>query len=154
MELTLKDYMSIGDINFRFATKEDNEIIYDFAMRAISESILPRFAEDAGIGLYERISSGDPRNVAIAEVEEEGIVAFIEIDPDRSTRNKVVYISGIFVLEAFRRRKIGRRLLKMMQDEKCTEGESLYVDAYTEEGVKFWKSLNFDIDRYVVKYKG
>ena len=114
--------MSIGDVNIRFATKEDNEIIYDFAMRTSSESILPRFAEDAGIELYERISTGDPRNVAIAEVEGEGIVAYIEIDPNRSTRKEVTYIRGIFVLEDFRRRKIGRRLLKMMQDEKCTEG--------------------------------
>lgn len=144
--------MSIGDVNIRFATKEDNEIIYDFAMRAISESILPRFAEDAGIELYDRISSGDPRNVAIAEVEGEGIVAYIEIDPNRSTRKEVMYIRGIFVLEDFRRRKIGRRLLKMMQDEKCTQGEKLYVDAYTEDGVKFWKSLNFSIDRHVLKY--
>ena len=122
-------------------------------MRAISESILPRFAEDAGIELYDRISSGDPRNVGIAEVEGYGIVAYIEIDPNRSTRKEVMYIRGIFVLEDFRRRKIGRRLLKMMQDEKCTEGEQLYVDAYTEDGVKFWKSLGFNVDRHVLKYK-
>ncbi|MHA2276815.1 MAG: GNAT family N-acetyltransferase, partial [Candidatus Kariarchaeaceae archaeon] len=141
--------MPVGDVSFRFATKDDNEVIYDFAMRAISESILPRFAEDAGEDLYQRISSGDPRNVAIAEVENEGIVAYIEIDPDRSSRDKVVYIRGIFVLEAFRRRRIGRRLLQMMREEKCKDDYELYVDAYTTEGVQFWKSLGFDIDRYV-----
>ncbi len=145
--------MTSSDVTFRFATKEDNETIYDFAMRAISESILPIFAEDAGDGLYERISSGDPRNVAIAEVENEGIVGYIEIDPSRSTRKAVVYIRGIFVLEDFRRKKIGKTLLNMMRDEKCTEGEKLYVDAYTKYGLRFWRSLGFDIDRYVVKYE-
>lgn len=145
--------MTSSDITFRFATKEDNEIIYDFAMRAISESILPMFAEDAGDGLYERISTGDPRNVAIAEVKDEGIVGYIEIDPTRSTRKEVVYLRGIFVLEDFRRLKIGNTLLKKMQDEKCKEGEKLYVDAYSKYALKFWRSLGFDIERYVVKYK-
>ena len=146
--------MTSSDVTFRFATKEDNEIIYDFAMRAISESILPKFAEDAGDGLYERISSDDPRNVAIAEVKNDGIIGYIETDPTRSTRKKVVYLRGIFVLEDFRRKKIGRTLLKMMRDEKCKQGEELYIDAYTKDGLKFWSSLGFDIDRYVVKYRG
>ena len=84
---------------------------------------------------------------------EQGIVGYIEIDPTRSTRKLVVYIRGIFVLEDFRRMKIGNTLLKMMQDEKCKEGEKLYVDAYSEYSLKFWRSLGFDIDRYVVKYK-
>lgn len=141
-------------VNFRFANREDNEIIYDFAMRAISESILPRFAKDAGEGLYQRIRRGDPDFVAISEIDDEGIVAYVEIDPTRSTRNKVVYIRGIFVLEAFRRRGIGRHLLQMMRERHCREGEELFVDAYTEDGVKFWRSMGFDIDRYVVKYQG
>ena len=141
-----------SNIRFRFADKADSTKIYDFAMRAISESILPRFAQDAGEDLNERITNGDPNNVAIAEDHDE-VVAYIEIDPKRSTQKKVIYIRGIFVLGGYRRQGIGNKLLKMMREEKCKNGEELYVDAFTPQGVKFWKALGFEIDHYVVKYK-
>ncbi|MCH8906027.1 MAG: GNAT family N-acetyltransferase [Candidatus Heimdallarchaeota archaeon] len=142
-------------IEYRFATKEDQESIYDFAMRAIAESILPRFAEDAGEDLSERITNGDPHNVAIAtDLDlDSGIVGFIEIDPSRSNKKSEVYIRGIFVLESHRRMGIGNKLIKMMLEEHSRRGDQLFVEAFTEDGLRFWQSFGFKIDHFALSYQ-
>ncbi|MHA2091213.1 MAG: GNAT family N-acetyltransferase, partial [Candidatus Kariarchaeaceae archaeon] len=124
-------------ISFRFATKSDNQKIYDFAMRAISGTQLPRFAEDAGENLLDRIEKGKEKSVILAEDHnlDESVIGYIEVDPDRTIEGSAVYLRGIYVLPEYRRGGIGKRLLQMMVKEKRKSGEELKVRAFTEEGL-------------------
>ncbi|MHA2251455.1 MAG: GNAT family N-acetyltransferase [Candidatus Kariarchaeaceae archaeon] len=145
----------IGNISFRFTTSGDNAKIYDFAMRAISGTILPEFAEDAGDNLWERIEGGGYENVILAEDKdrESQVVGYIEVNPEKGDPGESVYITGIYVLPEYRRFGIGKKLLRMMVKEKRKKGEKLYVMAYKPDGVKFWEDFGFTIANYSLVFE-
>ena len=143
-------------ITYRFATKDEHEKIYDFAMRAIAETDLPEFAEDAGEGMEQRMSNLDEGYVLLAEDKdlEDGIVGYIEIDPAKSSQLFEVYIRGIFVLQDYRRSGVGKKLVKMIIERHGGGGKKLRVHAFTKAGIKFWESYGFNIQRYDLQYTG
>ena len=137
-------------ISYRFATDDDRESIYDFALQAIQYSDIPEFAEDAGQNLQERISEGDPENVIVAidSDQEEKIVGYIEVEPHQTH----MLIRGIYVLPEYRRQGIGQKLLKMMQENKCKNNEQIRVHAFTEAGKRFWEEIGFKIHHYALYF--
>ncbi len=141
----------MSDITYRFATKDDIELVYDFALHALASSEIPVFAADVGDGIQERIMEGDVRNLIVAEdLDEEIIVGYAEVDPQESGR---ILIMGVFVLPEYRRKGIGKKILQMILNEICTNHEDLYVRAFTDHGVKFWQSYGFDVQFHVMEYK-
>ena len=143
-------------ITYRFASKNEHEKIYDFAMRALAETDLPKFAEDAGEGMEERMSNLDEGYVLLAEDKdlEDGIVGYIEIDPAKSTQMFEVYIRGIFVLQDYRRIGVGRKLVKGIILRHGGGGKRLRVQAFAREGIRFWESYGFKIQSYDLQYTG
>ena len=141
----------MSDIIFRFATAEDVELVYEFALNAIASAEIPVFAADVGDGIQERITEGDVRNLILAEDPDEGkIVGYAEVDPKKSGR---ILIMGVFVLPEYRRRGIGKKILQMILDEICTNHEDLYVKAFTDHGVKFWQAYGFDVEFHIMEYR-
>lgn len=143
-----------SNISFRFATNEDNQKIYDFALRAMSGTQLPRFAEDAGENLLDRIGKGNYKTVILAEdtMDDDSVIGYIEVDPDRTIDGEAVYLRGVYVLPQYRRKGVGKRLLKMMVHEKRKRGEDVRVLAYTEDGLRFWQDYGFNIAHYSLQY--
>lgn len=146
--------VNVVDIAYRFTTKDDNQKIYDFALRGITGTIIPKFAEDAGENLWERIEGGGYENVIVAEDtrSDDQVVGFIEVDPNRGISGETVYIRGIYVLDEYRRMGIGKKLLKLMVNEKAKRGEKLFVRAFTQYGLKFWENFGFKISHYSLFY--
>lgn len=141
-------------INYRFATEEDREKIYEFALQAIKYSQIPEFAKDAGENLQERVSTEDPNNVilAIDTNQENNVVGYIEVDPTSKEKSKFILIKGIYVLPEYRRKGVGKKLLTMMKEEKCGHNEQLRVQAFTESGLRFWENFGFKIHHYSLYY--
>lgn len=133
-------------IGLRVATADDFQGIYDFAMKAISDSILPAFAANAGIDLQDRMMNGETTTV----IAEDGadIVAYTELD---LSRKNAVFIRGVYVLPSHRRQGIGGKLLNMVRNEFCKSGEKIRVEAFTTEGRQFWESLNFEVSKFIME---
>ena len=146
--------MEIENIRYRVAVPEDHEKVVEFAMQALYDAKLPRFAQDVGEALVERIKSGEPGNVIIAEdiTADNMIVGYLEIDANRSKPRKAFYIGGIYVLPEYRRRHVGKNLFLTMLKEKCKHDEQIRVEAITEDELRFWKSLGFKIHHYSMFY--
>jgi len=154
----MSDYLEERNdgIVIRFAKTEDKEAIYEFALSAIAGTSLPEFAEDAGEHLQERIEQGNPENVLIAEDTNESgqIIGYIELDPTRTRKQDVVYIRGIYVLPDYRRRGIGNSMLRMVRRHSVSNQIQLRVEAFTEEGRKFWNNFGFKVHHYSMYHDG
>ncbi len=147
--------MSNKEIIYRFATDDDRELIYDFALQAIANASIPAFAADVGADLQERISEGEMDDVLLAiDPDTNQIVGYIEIDRNMGRSKDVFYIMGIYVLPPYRRLGVGTNLLKKMHQMVCKNNEELRIRAFTKEGVRFWESLNFKIHHYSMQYTG
>ncbi len=146
--------MQIENIRYRVAVPEDHDKVVEFAMQALYDAKLPRFAQDIGEELVERIKSGEAGNVIIAEdlSQDDKIVGYLEIDTTRSKPRKAFYIGGIYVLPEYRRRHIGKNLFFTMLKEKCKHEEQIRVEAVTEDELRFWRSLGFNIHHYAMFY--
>lgn len=145
---------NIQNIRYRVAVPEDHEKVVEFAMQALYDAKLPRFAQDIGEALVERIKTGEPGNVIIAEdlTADDKIVGYLEIDSSRSKVGKAFYIGTIYVLPEYRRRHVGKNLFFTMLEEKCQHNEQIRVEALTEDELRFWKSLGFRIHHYSLFY--
>ncbi len=139
-------------IVYRFATADDRDQIYDFALKALNDPRLPDFAEDIGDELLERIRTGDPTTVLLAlNGKTNEIIGYIEMGEHKTIKGKkIFYIRGIYVLPEYRRHGIGRELFNRMLREKCKDAVQIRVDAFTEEGLNFWKNLNFKVHHYAL----
>lgn len=149
-------------IEYRFATPDDISTIYDFAVAALKDAVIPGFAKSVGDEMLERIET-HPGNIVLAEHVEKStngevdreVVGFIEIDATRIKEN-AFYIRGIYVLPEFRRRGIGRKLLDIILEKKCTRNQQLRAESYSDFETKFWESLNFKkhhVSLYIEKIK-
>lgn len=136
-------------ITYRIANNDDIESLYEFALKAIADSVLPAFAEDAGADLESRLSL-EITTTLIAVDENADIIAYVELDR-RSSHSKSVYIRGVYVLPSHRRMGVGRKLLEMVKSEFSRHGERIMVEAYTKKGRRFWESLNFEIHHYAME---
>ncbi|MDH5404367.1 MAG: GNAT family N-acetyltransferase [Candidatus Heimdallarchaeota archaeon] len=140
-------------IIYRFASKEDADQIYDFAMKAMVGTSLPEFAKDAGEGLQDRIIDGDPNNILLAIDQDQGnIIAYVEVEKSYSPKINAFYIRGIYVLPDYRRIGVGRKLLSIIKKEKCTSHEELRVNAFTTDGLRFWEAYGFKVHHYSLFY--
>ena len=80
--------------------------------------------------------------------EDKTLVGFITgTERDFDDRNEpFLYISDIYVLEAFRKKSIGRQLLEVVYTEAKKKGLrrfELQVDLRNKDAVKFWNKNNF-----------
>lgn len=132
-------------IEYRIADQKDNELIYEFALKAINDSILPKFAEDAGFNLQERLSSGS--SIVIIALDGEDIVGYAEIDTVSPEESSSVFVRGLYVLPSHRREGVGGTIIKMIKD-KFAVNKKVRVRAYTGEGKNFWESLGFIIHHH------
>ncbi len=144
--------MEIDNIRYRVAVPEDHEKVIEFALQALYDAKLPKFAQDVGDELIERIKSGEAGNVIIAEDLTAGnkIVGYLEIDSNRSKKGKAFYIGAIYVLPEYRRKHVGKNLFNTMLREKCKNNEQIRVEALTESEMRFWKRLGFRIHHYAL----
>jgi ribosomal protein S18 acetylase RimI-like enzyme len=142
-------------IIFRFATPDDRAEVYQFAWNAIAAADLPKFAEDAGENLQNRIEEGDPTNVLIAEDKKQSkmMVGYIEIDPVIKKNESVIYIVGIFVLPHYRRRKIGRDMLSIISDIAEKKKSQLRINAFSKRALSFWEEFGFKLHHYALYYE-
>ncbi len=139
-------------IKYRIATSDDLELIYEFAMKAISDSVLPQFAEDAGIELQERLSLGTTE--VFLAFDNDDIVGYAEIDTKPSSVNNSVYIRGLYVLPTHRRERVGRTIINMIREKysKNNMGNiKVRVRAYTAEGKNFWEKLGFNVHHHAME---
>lgn len=149
--MSQKIYPFKDNIEIRFATTEDREQIYDFALAAIKGADLPEFAEDAGQNLQDRVETGDPENVLIAvDKDQNKIIGYIELDPDKSPNPKAMHIRGIYVLPEYRRRGIGNEMLRIIRENKVSKDTQLRVTAFTLQGLRFWENYGFKIHHYAL----
>jgi ribosomal protein S18 acetylase RimI-like enzyme len=68
-------------------------------------------------------------------------------------KNKIYFISNIFVLPAYRKQGIATRLVKKMLQEKCSNGAELLVQVSTDSELKYWENLHFIIKETVLSLK-
>ena len=144
-------------IKYQFATSDDIEEkkITEFALEALNDSeMLPKFAENLGEDLVERISAADLGDFIIAEEDDlDQLIGYIELYPTQTEIGLDYSIRGIYILPNFRQRGIARKLLKMAA-ERCKEsGAQLRVDAFTEKELLLYKNLGFKIQHYALSYK-
>ncbi|MCY3410588.1 MAG: GNAT family N-acetyltransferase [Candidatus Heimdallarchaeota archaeon] len=127
-------------IDYRIATKDDHEAIYDFALHATSDAKIPEFAEDVGEALQDRLAKGE--TTIIIALSGEQVVAYAEIDLTRQHLGGV-FIQGVYVDRGFRRQGIGGKILDMVKAKFCTKGEKVLTRAYTSAGKNFWESWGY-----------
>ncbi|MHA1990503.1 MAG: GNAT family N-acetyltransferase [Candidatus Hodarchaeales archaeon] len=145
----MNENTSKNKIEYRFAIPDDISTIHDFAVAALKDTVIPGFAKSVGVEMLERIEL-HPGNIVLAEHIETNkkgeidreVVGFIEIDATRIKEN-AFYIRGIYVLSEFRRQGIGKKLLDIILEKKCTRNQQLRAEAYSDFETKFWESLNF-----------
>lgn len=134
-------------ITYRFATIDDLPEIHEFAIAALKDAdILPNFAKTMGVDMLERIDLY-PGNVLLAEDNKDdhsSIIGFLEIDATR-IRESAFFIRSIYILPEYRRQGIGRKLIHIILEKKCTKGQQLRVESFGESETKFWESLGFKV---------
>ena len=86
--------------------------------------------------------------IALDTKESNKIIGYIELDPAKTGTKRYKRIRGIFVLPDYRRRGIGRTMLRLLLKHTIEEGVQLRIDAFTEEGRKFWQAYDFKIHHY------
>ena len=143
------------NFEYRFATPKDKERLYEFALFAIEDPKLPSVAKDVGEDLMERVSLEKKKKevlIAIDKGSDDRVIGYIEVDKNRYIPGKACYIRGIYVLPSYRRKGVGRNLVKELMKEKCVRKEQLRVEALTEKELAFWKELGFKIHHYSLYY--
>jgi len=142
-------------IKYQFATSEEIEEkkITEFALEALNDSeMLPKFAENLGEDLVERISTADLGDFIIAvDSDLDQLIGYVELYPTQTENGLDYFIRGIYILPNFRQRGIARKLLRMAA-ERCKEkGAQLRVDAFTEKELNLYKNLGFEIQHYSLR---
>ncbi len=140
--------MTDSTIEVRFATADDVPNVTEFALIALNDSsMLAKFAQDIGSEFAHRIETTGPQNtiLAIDTANKNSIVGFSEVDPERSKPGSYYYLSGLYVLPAYRSKGIATRLVQKMIEEKCKNGEELHVEAFDDAEKKVWENLDFSV---------
>ena len=90
--------MNQDNITIRYANQSDIEKVTEFALVALNDSsMLTKFASDIGSEFSTRLELNGPEYTILAiDSETDSIIGFIEIDPDRSAKNKFFYVSGMY----------------------------------------------------------
>ena len=132
---------------------EDYDRVYQLAWEAAQDPVLsrpdvPNFTHDVGNTLMEKLQT-DPRNVVLAELADE-IVGLIVIDTTTST---TLFLDSIYVVPAHRRKGVARQMLKHLRDIWGEQYTCVHARAFSEPGVRFWKTLGFDIKYYEMRLK-
>lgn len=138
--------MTESTIEVRFATADDVPNVTEFALIALNDSsMLAKFAQDIGAEFTHRIETTGPENtiLAIDKANKNSIVGFSEVDPERSKPGKFYFLTGLYVIPSFRSKGIATQLVQKMLEEKCKNGEELFVQAFDDSERKVWEKLNF-----------
>lgn len=136
------------DIDIRFAKEEDIANVTEFALIALSDSsMLAIFASDIGSDMMNRIQTTGPQNtiLAIDKNDDNAIIGFSEVDPERSEVGKYYFLSGLYVLPNYRGKGIAQKLVKRMLEDKCSQGEELIVSAFSQAERRVWEKLMFKV---------
>ena len=78
----------------------------------------------------------------------------VELAPAHMAAKKIGIIYDVFVLDNFRRKEIGRRLVEKSLEWfkiKKVKYIDLGVDSRNEAAIKFWDSLGFSIYKFKMK---
>ena len=148
--------MTEPSIEVRFATKTDIANVTEFALIALSDSsMLAKFAQDIGSEFTHRLETTGPQNtiLAIDKKNNNAIVGFSEVDPERSKTGKYYFLSGLYVLPDYRSKGIASKLVRRMLEEKCKNGEELIVQAFNESEKKVWEKLLFSVKSTTLSLK-
>ena len=148
--------MTETSIEVRFANKTDIANVTEFALIALSDSsMLAKFAQDIGSEFTHRLETTGPQNtiLAIDKKNNNAIVGFSEVDPERSKTGKYYFLSGLYVLPDYRSKGIASKLVRRMLEEKCKNGEELIVQAFNESEKKVWEKLLFSVKSTTLSLK-
>ena len=139
-------------IRYRLATSEDIEEqkIMEFALAALNDAtMLPKFAENVGEDLADRISSAKLGNFIIAEDEEDNqFIGYLELEKIE----KDYHIIGLYVLPDYRHKSIAHELLKRAED-RCQPDEHIRVNAYSKRELGLYHNLGFKTNYHALFYK-
>lgn len=148
--------MTETSIEVRFANKTDIANVTEFALIALSDSsMLAKFAQDIGSEFTHRLETTGPQNTILAldKKNNNAIVGFSEVDPERSKQGKYYFLSGLYVLPDYRSKGIASQLVRRMLEEKCKNGEELIVQAFNESEKKVWEKLLFSVKSTTLSLK-
>ena len=137
-----------SNIEVRFAHASDIPNVTEFALIALNDSsMLAKFAQDIGSDFTHRLETTGPENtiLAIDKDNNDAIIGFSEIDPERSEPGKFYVLTGLYVLPSHRGKGIAHRLVQKMLESKCSQGEELLVQAFNESEKKVWEKLLFNV---------
>ena len=135
-------------IEVRFAQESDIPNVTEFALIALNDSsMLAKFAQDIGSEFTHRLETTGPENtiLAIDKNNNNAIIGFSEVDPERSKPGKYYFLTGLYVLPNYRGKNIATNLVRKMLEEKCKNGEELLVQAFNESEKKVWENLLFKV---------
>jgi len=141
----MHDTMMSSTIELRFARTEDIPNASEFVLLALNDNEMKsECAEELGSDFASHLETYGPQNIllAIDKNNNDTIVGFIEINPERSIKGQYC-ISNLYVLQAYRNQTITRSLVQKMLEEKCAPGEELIIQACHECDLTYWKDLEF-----------
>ena len=144
------------ELEIRFAKDEDVENVTEFALIALNDSsMLTVFASDIGSDMMNRIQTTGPQNTLLAlnKNDNNAIIGFAEVDPERSVEGKYYFLSGLYVLPTFRNRGIASKLVRKMLTDKCPNREELIVTAFDEKEKQVWETLMFKLKSVTLSLK-
>jgi ribosomal protein S18 acetylase RimI-like enzyme len=143
-------------IEIRFASAKDIPNVTEFALIALNDSsMLAKFAQDIGSEFTHRLETTGPSNTILAldKNDNNAIVGFSEVDPERSKPGSHYFLSGLYVVPSHRNQGIASKLVKKMLQEKCSGGEELIVKAFNDAEKKVWEKLLFSVKSTTLSMK-
>ncbi|MFP3190206.1 MAG: GNAT family N-acetyltransferase [Thermoproteota archaeon] len=146
--IDLKDIEDLSKLAIKFLTEpkvSDNKILHNDINRKY------------WIELAGNVLARDRRSIMVAK-DDGRIVGYIMFNLNASdpfkVKEKWCYVSDIYVLPDYRKKGIGSMLLRAVEELAKKEGIKsirLIVWRDNEEGIKFYKSLNFKEVGYLME---
>jgi GNAT superfamily N-acetyltransferase len=136
----LKGWIGMG-LNYRKATLQDEEELFTLAARLATSFIL-----DKGVfsTIYKDILVNRNADLLIAEKESRIIGYGLVFHHATFYANGVIsWVEELFVLEEYRRMKIGKKLMEIIEGRAFERGSKLVALATRRAGV-FYNSIGYD----------
>ena len=143
-------------IEIRFANAKDIPNASEFVLIALNDlGMQNECVEILGNEFTNRLETYGPQNTLLAfdNSNNNSIIGFIEIDPQKSVQNTSYFISNLYVLPSYRKRGIASMLVHKMSEDKCSNGAELIVQVCNEDDRKFWEKLNFSVKNTILSLK-
>ncbi len=141
-------------VELRFVETNDIPEASEFVLMALNDMGMQNDCIDLlGSEFTDRLQRF-PKNILLAfdKSNNDTIIGFLEIDPDKSTPGHIV-IKNLYVLPAYRKQGIATSLVNKMIEQKCSVGDELHVEVSNENDKRYWEKLQFKTKTMVLSLK-